>query len=104
MSIGDGSGRALSINELPEFTDEYIGLFTSLAKQHDVHIIGGTHIIRRGDRLLNNAYLFYPDGTWDEQNKLHITPTEVKEWNMEKGDGLKVFQTSKGKNRHSHLL
>jgi predicted amidohydrolase len=96
MSIGDGQGRALSIRELPDFTEQYRELFVDLAKRTGMHIIGGTHVIRKGDRLYNVAHLFYPDGRVAEQPKLHITPTEVKEWNMSAGEDLQVFETDKG--------
>ncbi len=97
MSIGNGSDRALSIEELPDFTESYEELFRRLAKETGMHLIGGTHIIREGDRLYNTAYLFYPDGRIGQQKKLHITPTEVKEWSMGAGDGLQVFDTDKGR-------
>jgi predicted amidohydrolase len=97
MSIGDGSGQALSIEKLPSFTELYLNLFTSLAAQTGMHIIGGTHIIAENDRLYNTAYLFYPDGRIGRQKKIHITPTEVKEWNMAAGDTLEIFETDKGK-------
>lgn len=96
LSIGDEQGRALPIERLPEFTERYRDLFSSLAKQMNVHIVGGTHVIEREGKLYNTAHLFYPDGRIAEQPKLHITPTEVKEWNMKQGDGLTVFETDKG--------
>lgn len=96
MSIGDEHGQALTIQDLPDFTDLYIELFTSLAKTSGMHIIGGTHVIRKGEHLYNVAHLFFPDGRVETQAKLHITPTEVTEWNMNKGDGLQVFETEKG--------
>ncbi|WCK55270.1 carbon-nitrogen hydrolase family protein [Aneurinibacillus sp. Ricciae_BoGa-3] len=97
MSIGDMQGSALTIQDLPDFTDDYKELFSYFAKQTDLHIIGGTHVVRKGDNLYNVAHLFYPDGRIDEQSKLHITPTELKEWNMKQGTGLEVFDTDKGK-------
>ncbi|ACJ33691.1 carbon-nitrogen hydrolase family protein [Anoxybacillus flavithermus] len=96
MSIGDDTKEALTIDELPTFTEAYRSLFSTLAKQTNMHIIGGTHVIKREDRLYNVAHLFYPDGTIAEQAKLHITPTEVNEWNMHGGDTLHVFDTIKG--------
>lgn len=96
MSIGNGQGQALTINDLPDFTERYRELFVALAKRTKMHIIGGTHVTRQGDRLYNTAHLFYPDGTVGEQAKLHITPTEVQEWNMTPGEGLQVFETEKG--------
>ena len=97
MSIGNDKGEALTIQELPDFTEQYLSLFIKLAKQYKKHIIGGTHVIRKGDKLYNVAHLFYPDGRVVEQAKLHITPTEVNEWNMSPGEKLEVFETEKGK-------
>ncbi|MEW8986624.1 MAG: carbon-nitrogen hydrolase family protein, partial [Bacillus sp. (in: firmicutes)] len=85
-----------TIQDLPEFTDQYLALFTKLAKQTGMHIIGGTHVLREGEKLYNVAHLFYPDGKIARQAKLHITPTEIKEWNMTKGESLSVFETEKG--------
>lgn len=96
MSIGDENGKALSIQQLPDFTESYRELFRSFAKQTNMHIIGGTHVIRKGDRLYNVAHLFYPDGRVAEQAKLHMTPTEVSAWKMTPGEDLQVFETSKG--------
>lgn len=96
MSIGDEQGHALTIQDLPDFTEQYLELFATLAKNSSMHIIGGTHVIRKGEHLYNAAHLFYPDGRVATQAKLHITPTEVTEWNMNKGDGLQVFETDKG--------
>lgn len=97
MSIGDSQGKALAINDLPDFTDRYLELFTSFARRTGMHIIGGTHVVQRNGRLYNTAHLFYPDGRVVTQDKIHITPTEVHEWNMAPGEGLNVFETSKGK-------
>ncbi|GIQ69951.1 acyltransferase [Xylanibacillus composti] len=96
MSIGGDDGSALTIQDLPDFTERYLQLFSGLAKQSGMHIIGGTHVIRREGQLYNVAHLFYPDGRVAEQAKLHITPTEVKEWGMSAGEGLQVFETEKG--------
>lgn len=97
LSIGDGSGNGLPITALPGFTEEYLQLFRSLAAKSGMHIIGGTHVLEREGKLYNTAHLFYPDGRVEEQAKLHITPTEVHEWNMSKGGGIRVFDTDKGR-------
>ena len=96
MSIGGADGRALTIDQLPDFTERYRELFTRRARETGMHIIAGTHVLKREGKLYNTAHLFYPDGRIAEQPKLHITPTEVKEWNMQAGDGLQVFETAKG--------
>jgi len=88
---------AIKITDLPKFTEQYYELFTSLAKETGMYIIGGTHVIEKEGKLYNAAHLFYPDGTIGIQPKLHITPTEVKEWNITPGESLQVFDTHKGK-------
>lgn len=97
LSIGSEQGTNLTINELPGFTDQYRNLFKQFAVQYKMHIIGGTHVISRNGHLYNVAHLFYPDGRMEEQAKLHITPTEVDEWNMSAGESFRIFDTDKGK-------
>ncbi|EHQ62574.1 carbon-nitrogen hydrolase family protein [Paenibacillus dendritiformis] len=96
MSIGTDEREALTIDELPGYTEAYLELFSRMAKQYGMYLIGGTHVIEREGKLYNMAHLFRPDGTVEEQAKLHITPTEVTEWNMAAGDGVRVFHTEKG--------
>lgn len=97
LSIGDAHGNALPIEALPSFTEQYRTLFSQFAKDFNIYIIGGTHVIEKEGKLYNVAHLFYPDGRIGEQAKLHITPTEVEEWNMEKGESFQIFETEKGK-------
>ncbi|MEH7522996.1 carbon-nitrogen hydrolase family protein [Bacillus sp. JJ1503] len=97
LSIGNEQGTSLTINELPDFTEQYKNLFTKFAKETNTHIIAGTHVIEKEGLLYNVAHMFYPDGRIVEQAKLHITPTEVEEWNMSAGEGLEVFDTDKGR-------
>lgn len=97
LSIGDGDGAALPIDRLPEFTEAYLTLFQRLAREYGMYIVGGTHVVEvEGGKLRNAAHLFHPDGKIDVQHKIHLTPTEVTEWNMSPGDGLEVFQTKFG--------
>ncbi|HAM79499.1 carbon-nitrogen hydrolase family protein [Ornithinibacillus bavariensis] len=95
LSISEGTTSR--VDDLPSFTDQYIGLFSGLAKETGMHIVGGTHVVRKGDNLYNTAFLFYPDGRVEEQAKLHMTPTEKHEWNITPGDSIRVFETNKGK-------
>jgi predicted amidohydrolase len=97
LSIGNDAGEPLTIEDLPDYTDQYINLFTTLAKTYNVHIIGGTHVCRKKEKLYNVAHLFYPTGDYATQAKLHITPTEVNEWNMAAGETFEVFDTNKGR-------
>ncbi|MGM0882729.1 MAG: carbon-nitrogen hydrolase family protein [Bacillota bacterium] len=97
LSIGDEEGNALPIERLPDFSDDYLKLFRSLAVEYGVYIVGGTHVVEVTDgKLRNAAHLFHPDGKIDVQHKIHLTPTEVSEWNMSQGEGIEVFETAFG--------
>jgi predicted amidohydrolase len=96
LSIPTASGTASGIDELPKYTQAYRGLFERLARETGIYIIAGTHVIERDGHLYNTAHLFSPDGWVGEQAKLHITPTEVTEWNVRGGDSFQVFETAKG--------
>ncbi|MCQ4087379.1 carbon-nitrogen hydrolase family protein [Saccharibacillus sp. JS10] len=96
LSIPDEQGHAQGIESLPDYTQDYLDLFRRLAADYGMHIIAGTHVVRREGKLYNTAHLFYPNGEIETQEKIHITPTEVHEWNMAKGDELMVFETEKG--------
>lgn len=97
LSIVDENGKPLTIDDLPNFTEQYRELFSKFATQYKLHIIAGTHVLKKNGKLYNTAHLFYPDGRIGEQAKLHITPTEVHEWNMAEGDSFQIFETDKGK-------
>lgn len=97
LSIGDGNGNPLGIEQLPSFTERYRELFSKLASEYGIYIVGGTHVVDSGEgKRQNTAHLFHPDGKVDTQAKIHLTPTEVTEWNMAAGDGLEVFETKFG--------
>lgn len=40
LSIGDEAGQALTIDRLPDFTEDYLKLFRSLASEYSVYIVG----------------------------------------------------------------
>ncbi|RCW50950.1 carbon-nitrogen hydrolase family protein [Paenibacillus prosopidis] len=97
LSIGDEEGNALPIECLPDFSHDYLKLFRTLAAEYGVYIVGGTHVVEVTDgKLRNAAHLFHPDGKIDVQHKIHLTPTEVSEWNMSPGEGIEVFETTFG--------
>lgn len=87
-----------AVRELDQYTELYLQLFKELSQSNDVHIIGGTHIVRKeGDFFVNRAYFFYPDGRYQYQDKIHLTPWEKVAWGLETGNKLNIFQTKFGK-------
>lgn len=96
LSIGGDGNDGSPIGKLPDYTDDYIALFSGLAAEYGMHIVGGTHVTRKEGQLRNTAFLFSPNGTVFTQDKLHVTPTEKEEWNVKEGDGVAVFETPFG--------
>ena len=82
-----------AVKELARYTDRYIDMFTRLAKQFRLYIIGGSHPVMRDDQLFNVAHLFTPTGNVYTQDKLHITPGERKYWGIQPGQDIKIFDT-----------
>lgn len=75
--------------------DRYLELFTRMARQYNLHIIGGSTAVERDDgHLYNVAHLFTPTGQVYSQDKLHITPSERTLWDIRAGHELRVFDTS----------
>jgi predicted amidohydrolase len=68
-------------------------MFTRLAQQHNLYIIGGSHPVARDGLLYNTAHLFTPTGHVYTQDKLHITPSERNESDIQPGDIIRVFDT-----------
>lgn len=48
-------------------------------------------------KLYNVAYLLQRDGEINAQYKIHITPHEQKDWVIDGGDNVQVFETDAGK-------
>ncbi|MDY6799237.1 MAG: nitrilase-related carbon-nitrogen hydrolase [Pseudomonadota bacterium] len=57
--------------------EPFVGLFTSLAQQHGLHILAGTFPLRQDNgQYHNRAWLFRLDGSRDYQDKLQMTRFE----------------------------
>ncbi|TVR52333.1 MAG: GNAT family N-acetyltransferase [Puniceicoccaceae bacterium] len=85
------------IRRLSEYTEPFIELMGGLARRYGHYIIAGSHPILEGERLYNKSLIFKPDGSWFAQPKLHITPSERREWGISGGDELFLLQTPKAK-------
>jgi predicted amidohydrolase/ribosomal protein S18 acetylase RimI-like enzyme len=90
-------GPAKSIRKLAEMTDEIRDFFTKKAVEYNINIITGSMPLYEDGTLYNVAHLCRRSGTWDSQYKLHITPSEERDWGMTGGNKLKVFDTDCGK-------
>ncbi|MDF1753746.1 MAG: GNAT family N-acetyltransferase [Verrucomicrobiales bacterium] len=85
------------IKKLTELEDDFMELMTSMAREYGVHIIAGSHPMRRDNVVYNVSPLISPDGSSTLQPKLHITPAEKSYWGITGGDELHVINTPKAR-------
>nr|WP_246417896.1 bifunctional GNAT family N-acetyltransferase/carbon-nitrogen hydrolase family protein [Haloferula luteola] len=91
-------GSREGIRKLSEFTDQFVELMSTLAREQGLYLIAGSHPVAQKDgRLFNTAMIFKPDGTHVSQPKLHITPSERTWWGITGGDSMVVVQTPKAR-------
>ncbi|KHT65282.1 hydrolase [Photobacterium gaetbulicola] len=86
-----------AIRFLSEFSEDIKQRFSQMAVTYNINIISGSMPILENDRLYNVSYLLHRDGCIDEQYKIHITPHEQKDWVIDGGDKVKVFETDAGR-------
>mgnify|MGYP003905297243 CR=1 FL=1 len=78
-------------------TELMVETISKMAVSYNINIIAGSMPVLEDGELYNVAYLCRRDGTVDTQSKLHPTPAEKREWIMQGGDKLSVFDTDFGK-------
>ncbi len=97
MGLEDHKTSLDAIKALAAYSPEIVEAISKLAVSYNINIIAGSvPVIEDGD-LFNVAHLCRRDGTMEMQYKLHPTPTEKREWIMQGGDNLKVFNTDFGR-------
>lgn len=97
LSFMDTSDLRKAVRDMDGFTERYVALFTELAAQWGVYIIGGSHPTITDGKLMNTAYLFSPEGKVFTQDKIHLTRWEKEKWKGDPGHNLRVFDTAHGR-------
>lgn len=94
----EGNNPMEAMCMLAEFTEEMRQAMVEMALSYNINIVAGSvpQVFEDG-KLYNVSYLCRRDGTWDKQEKLHITPDETNSWGFVGGEQLKVFDTDVGK-------
>lgn len=82
-----------AITQLANMTEHYIDLFTQAAVERGLYIIGGSQPVIRDGEVYNVAHLFTPSGSVYTQDALHVPPNERKDFGIEPGEEIKVFDT-----------
>lgn len=85
------------IRFLASFTDDILKRFSHFAVTYNINIVAGSMPVLEGNRLYNVAYLLHRDGSIDTQYKIHITPHEKRDWVIDGGDTINVFETDAGR-------
>jgi predicted amidohydrolase len=97
MGLTDVTNPSDAIRFLAGFTERFREELSRMAVSYNINIVAGSMPLMEKDRLYNICYLFHRNGQIDEQRKIHITPQERKDWVIEGGDSLAVFETDAGK-------
>lgn len=97
MGLTDQSQQMDAIRFLAGYTDLFKREMSQMAVSYNVNIITGSMPVQDGDSIYNVSYLCRRDGSVEEQYKLHITPHEKRDWVIEGGNEVKVFDTDAGR-------
>ncbi len=92
--------RSLSrqLESLQTIYPDFLKLYSSLARTHDVYILAGSYPVRQENGGYHNrAWLFRPDGSSDFQDKLQMTRFESEQWLITGGNEIKLLDTEFGK-------
>lgn len=87
-----------SLREVSNHMTKADALHEKLAREYGVHILSGSAPVFVGNRPVNRAALFGPNGRIGHQDKQIMTRFEREDWGVVSGaDGLAVFETPLGK-------
>lgn len=89
------SGQLLALQSV---ADDFLDLFTRQSSMNGIHILAGTFPLRQENgSYTNRSWLFFPDGSYDYQDKLQMTRFEKEQWQISAGEEIRVFDTQFGR-------
>ncbi len=86
-----------AVRFLAGYTEQFRDAMSDMAVSYNINIITGSMPLLEDDNVFNVSYLCRRDGTVEMQRKIHITPHERRDWVIQGGDELTVFDTDAGK-------
>lgn len=86
-----------AVRELAKYTERLRDKFLEYAIAYNVNIITGSMPYIKDDALYNIGFLCRRNGTFEQYEKIHITPNELSYWGLVGGKKLEVFDTDAGK-------
>ncbi len=97
MGLAPEKSTVESVRYLAEFTEEVKTRMSKMAVEYNINIVCGSMPLQQDNRLYNVSYLCHRDGSIDAQYKIHVTPHEKRDWVIDGGDKIKVFETDAGR-------
>ncbi|QXI62514.1 Deaminated glutathione amidase [Paracoccus marcusii] len=103
MELASLSGRAVagdleaSLHAVAALDPQVRALHADLAARHGCHILGASGPAFDGERPVNRAVLYGPDGVIGHQDKQIMTRFEREEWHVTGAPGLRIFDTTLGR-------
>lgn len=97
MGLHNSERSVEAIRSLAQYSEEIKNRLSQLAISYNINIIAGSMPVIDDEKLYNVAYLLQRDGDIQSQSKIHITPHEQKDWVIDGGNQVKVFDTDAGK-------
>lgn len=86
-----------AIRYVAGFTERFRNEMSQMAVSYNINVITGSLPLIEDDLLYNVSYLCRRDGTVELQSKIHITPHERRDWVIQGGNQLRVFETDAGR-------
>ncbi len=93
----DQTNQTEAIRFLASFTERFVSEMSQLAVSYNINVITGSMPVVEDDIMYNVSYLCRRDGTIEEQRKIHITPHERRDWVIEGGNEVRVWDTDAGR-------
>lgn len=97
MGLAPDLSAVEAMKFLASFTQEIRYRMSQLAVSYNINIIAGSLPLIDAGEVFNVAYLCRRDGSIEEQRKIHITPSERRDWVISGGDRIQTFDTDAGK-------
>ncbi len=89
--------EAEAMRKLAQYTLPLREKFQEYAVSYNINIITGSMPLVEDGKLFNTGFLCRRDGSWEQFDKIHITPNEVFYWGMAGGDSIRTFDTDAGR-------
>ncbi len=93
----DQRNQTEAIRFVAGFTELFKNEMSKMAVSYNINVITGSLPVIVEDQLYNISYLCRRDGTIEQQSKIHITPHERRDWVIQGGNELRVFDTDAGR-------